>query len=473
MTIRDRICRATVQRYTALAVTLWLAFLAGCAHLPSADLVTEWRNSPSVHAVRVSGGAGPLSAKRSAEIINGIGAKVGDLDILQKHVAVEQAVVGSPLVAGNKATLLQDGPATYRAMFEVIRQATDHINLETYIIEDDEIGNRFVDLLLERQSHGVQVNIIYDSVGAIHTPRSFFDRLRSGGVRVLEFNPVNPINARKDWRINNRDHRKLLIVDGRQAFIGGLNISRVYSSGSSAPRDKDGNKDQLPWRDTHLQLEGPVVEEFQKLFLETWNRQHGSPLPPANYFPRQKSSGGELVRAIGSTTDAPASTIYLTLLSAIANAEKKIHITSAYFVPDPQLVDSLTDAARRGVDVTLILPGRTDFWAVFHAGRSRYAELLKAGVKIYERRDMLLHSKTAVIDGVWSCIGSANLDWRSFLHNEEVNAVLLGPGFAEQMENMFAQDLDRSHLIDPVRWEHRPWHFRLQEWSARLWEYWL
>ena len=161
------------------------------------------------------------------------------------------------------------------------------------------------------------------------------------------------------------------------------------------------------------------------------------------------------------------------MLSAITNAEKYVHLTNAYFVPDPQLVKALTDAVRRGVDVTLLLPSQTDFWLVFHAGRSHYSELLEAGVKIYERRNALLHAKTAVIDGVWSCVGSTNLDWRSFLHNNELDAVVLGPEFAQQMQSMFEKDLSESNLIDPEQWERRPLQFRIQEWAARLWEHWL
>jgi cardiolipin synthase len=179
------------------------------------------------------------------------------------------------------------------------------------------------------------------------------------------------------------------------------------------------------------------------------------------------------VRAIGSAADDPHSLIYLTLLSAITSAEKEIKLTNAYFVPDPQLLDALTGAARRGVNVKLILPSQTDFWAVFHAGRSHYSDLLEAGVIIYERQGALLHSKTAVIDGVWSSVGSTNLDWRSFLHNDELNAVILGREFAQQMEAVFERDIAASKAISADEWRRRPLHFRLQELSARLWEYWL
>jgi len=175
------------------------------------------------------------------------------------------------------------------------------------------------------------------------------------------------------------------------------------------------------------------------------------------------------VRAIGSTPDDPYSLIYLTLISAIGNAEKQVYLTNAYFVPDPQLLKSLTDAVGRGVDVRLILPSHSDSEVVFHAGRSHYSTLLEGGVKLYERLGELLHSKTAVVDGVWSTVGSTNLDWRSFLDNDEINAVILGREFGQQMQAMFAKDLAASSAIDLESWERRPLSFRLKELIARLW----
>ena len=247
---------------------------------------------------------------------------------------------------GNKLTLLKNGPATYEAMFAAIRAAKDHINLETYIFEDDEAGQEFSDLLLERQAAGVQVNVIHDSVGTLLTPEPFFDRLRDGGIEVLEFNPVNPLKGNKgEWRLNQRDHRRQLIVDGRIAFTGGVNISDTYSSAPSR-RVASRNRD-LPanlaegWRDTHVQIEGPVVAEFQKLFMDTWARQKGEPLAERNYFPELTAQGDEIVRAIGSTPEDPQSQIYLTLISAITHAESTIHLTIAYFAPDPQLLTAL------------------------------------------------------------------------------------------------------------------------------------
>ncbi len=457
----------------ALAASRCLAacaalFVAGCASLPNVDALLDSR-ARQAQSVQFETAAGPLSEKKSAELLAALKWRAGDTDILDKHVRVETALVDTPLVIGNGVKLLQDGKATYDAMLQAIGGAKDHINLETYIFDDDEVGEKFVQALLERQRRGVQVNVIYDSVGALKTPKPFFKQLTDAGVNVLEFNPVNPLTARRGWQVNKRDHRKLMVVDGRVAFLGGINISNVYSTGSVPKGDANASKEPVAWRDTHMQIEGPVVADFQKMFLETWQKQKGKPLAQRNYLPPLQPAGRQVVRAIGSTPDDPYSQIYLTLLSAIRSAEKTVHLTNAYFVPDPNLLAVLKEAAARGVDVKLILPSQSDSATVFHAGRSHYTELLTAGVKLYERTGALLHSKTAVIDGVWSTVGSTNLDWRSFLDNDEVNAVVLGTEFGQEMERVFAADLAASGEIDLEKWERRPMSVRVREWAASLW----
>jgi cardiolipin synthase len=447
---------------TVLAVAGCL-IVASCKSLPVAD-----GSSNPPEAVRIQHARGPLSVKESTAILEKL--EGGETGVLQRHTSVEEAVAGAPLVLGNKVSLLQDGTATYKSMFAAIRGAKDHINIETYIFEDDETGQRFADLLLKKQAAGVQVNLIYDSVGSMNTPATFFDTLKKGGVRVLEFNPVNPLTAKKGWQLNQRDHRKLLVVDGRIAFVGGINISGVYSAGSAAP---GAGENRIPWRDTQLRIEGPVVADFQKLFMASWEKQRGEPLPRKNYFPKLAPRGDAVVRAISSSGSEEYSPIYVTLLSAINSAEISVYLTNAYFVPDPQLLEALKGAAGRGVEVKLILPSQTDFWAVFHAGRSYYTELLEAGVVIYERHEVLLHSKTALVDGVWSSVGSTNLDWRSFLHNEELNAVVLGTKFSEQMMAAFEKDLAASERITAEAWSRRPLVTRIKEHFARMWQYWL
>lgn len=418
---------------------------------------------------------GALTPAQSKAIIQRLNARTPDAGMLERHLAIEEAVAESPLTTENKAVLLQDGPATYAAMFAAMEAARDYIFVEMYIVEDDEVGRKFADLWLRKQKAGVPVSLLYDSVGSVGTPKAFFQRLRDGGVTVAEFNPVNPLKAKAGWDINQRDHRKLLVVDGRVGFVGGINISGVYSSGSSALVHKKGVADSRPWRDTQVQVEGQAALELQKSYLEAWARASKEPPPGKLKTSIARSSGKDVVRVLAGWADKPdeVNPIYGTFLSAISSAEKSVHITMAYFVPDPQTMEALKGAAARGVDVTLILPGFTDFWAVFHAGRSKYDELLEAGVKIHERKERLLHAKTAVIDGVWSTVGSANLDWRSFLHNHELNLVVLGTGFGDQMEAAFRRDLAIAEPVTREAWSRRPVKDRVRELAARFWEYWL
>jgi cardiolipin synthase len=460
------------RRAFALCAALVTAALLGlsCASLPT--FVPDLARRPA-QPVSLDGAHGPLSAQQSRAILQRLQRGGEPTDIFSRHLAVEEAIVGSPLTTGNAVRLLQDGPATYSAMLSAIAAARDHINMETYILDDDAVGRQFAQALLDKQAQGVQVNLLRDSVGTFSTPAAFFQRLSDAGVQVLEFNPVNPLTARDGWQWNQRDHRKLLIVDGHIAFLGGINISSVYSGGSFRKAKPTDPNAAPAWRDTDLQLQGPVVAELQKLFLAAWQSQQGPPLQPRNYFPPLQAMGTQVVRAIGSSPEEAFSLIYATLLSAIGSAETSVRITNAYFAPDPQLVEALLAAAARGVEVTLILPSKTDSWLVFHAGRSHYANLLKGGVRIFERRDVVLHSKTALVDGVWATVGSTNLDWRSFLHNHELNAVMLGADFGQQVQTMFDRDLAASNAIDLATWERRSPALRLQEWFGLLWQYWL
>jgi len=454
------------------ALLFCLFTLAGCASLPRFEGVYQRLDEERERPPKIIGPHGQLSPKMSAAVMERLKKHAGPTDILDRHIALIESIGGSPLVAGNKVTLLIDGPATYSAMFTAIEHAKDHVNLETYIFEDDEVGRRFADLLLKKQSEGVQVNLIYDSVGSLNTSRAFFERLSKGGIQTLEYNPINPAKAQEGWLLTHRDHRKILIVDGSIAFTGGVNISRVYSSSSLSVGEHD-RKIEEAWRDTHVQIEGPVVAEFQKLFLDTWSRQRGPELPQKDYFPALKREGSDLIGVVGSAPGQENRITYIMYVSAFVYAHNFIHLTNSYFVPDSQTVKALRDAARRGVDVKIVLPGISDELTVFYAGRSHYRHLLKSGVKLYESRDAMLHSKTAVIDGVWSTVGSTNMDLWSFLRNDEVNAVILSRDFAAEMEAMFEQDVESSHQIHLEPWEKRPFSDRAKEWLARLLQYWL
>jgi len=447
----------------------------GCATLPRvSDVIDEARTQ---EPPQILSAKGLLSPEKSKALMERLKQSVAPTDMLQRYSAVIESVSGSPLTNGNKVTLLIDGPATYAAMFKAMENAKDHINLETFIIEDDETGRRFSDLLLKKQAEGVQVNLIYDSRGSFSTPDPFFQRLRDAGIQVLAFNPINPLKTRRSWSVAHPDHRKILIVDGKVVFTGGINISEVYSSRLSGRRQRSGGKQDkkapIPWRDTDVQIEGPVVAEFQKLFLETWQLQKGANLSERNYFPELKAEGNALVRAVGSSPGESNRLTFVLYVSAITFSENSLHLTNAYFVPDDETVQALRNAARRGVDVKIVLPGTTDSSLTVNAGRYYYSELLKSGVKLYERRDVLLHAKTAVIDGVWSTVGSTNMDFWSFSSNDEVNAVILNKEFAEEMEKMFAGDLAESHEIRLKEWKRRPMLNKIKEWFAHQFERWL
>jgi cardiolipin synthase A/B len=452
-----------------LSVTI-LGFSCGCATLP--DVTEKMDAAPSAREPhQIVSARGPLSPKQSQAILDRLKRSVDPTDILERYIAVVESVSESPLTKGNKVTLLADGPAAYAAMFKAMQSATDHIHLETFIIDDDDVGRKFSDLMLKKRAEGVQVNLIYDSVGSIMNPVSFFQRLRDGGVQVVEFNPVNPVKAQGKWLLAHPDHRKMLIVDGKIAFTGGINISSVYSSRPSG-RDEDEGK-PLPWRDADVQIEGPAVAEFQKLFLETWSKHNGPEPSGQNGYPTLKEEGNALVQVVGSTPGTDNRITFIVYVAAIAYAEHSIHLTNAYFIPDDQILKAFKDAAGRGVDLRIILPGSTDSTMALYAAQYNYSELLEAGVKIHERRNALVHSKTAVIDGVWSTVGSTNLDYWSLLSDDEVNAVILSREVAVEMEKDFAKDLAESHEIKWEEWKERPLFSKLREWFAHLFVHWL
>jgi len=447
------------MRVRHLLVALGIA-AAACTGLPVLD-------APARKATATEpGGAVTAAALGRPE-------SAGDAELLSRHLAQVEQALDAPLVRGNDGLLLVDGPATHRAMFEAIGRARDHINLQTYILDAEGPGERLAELLIRKRGQGVKVSVLYDSVGSMKTPKEFFERLRAAGIAVCEFNPVNPLKSPpKGWQINNRDHRKILVVDGRMAFTGGINISGVYSAGSFGSSRRAPARDE-GWRDTHVAVRGPVVAQFQRVFLAAWESQRCGEFAKAAYFPPTGERGEWTMRVVVGDPETGTSQTYVALHKAIAQADRRIWLTYGYFVPDEATIAALRDAAGRGVDVRLALPGFSDFWAPFYAGRSHYAGLLDAGVRIFERRDALLHAKTAVIDGVWSSVGSTNLDWRSFVHNYEADVIVLGAPFGRDLERLFARDLEASHEITAEAWSQRGLGERAREWLARRWEYFL
>jgi cardiolipin synthase len=451
----------------SLVALLGALCAAGCALHASAPLPAEAVRAPGPPVVR--DGTGLLKPAEARRVVAAL-VEEGGNELLRRHLAAEHGTVDSPLVLGNAARLLVDGPQTHTAMFTAIARAQDHVNLQSYIIADDNVGRELADLLIHKRKEGVRVNVMYDGVGSLDTPKEFFQALRDAGIATCEFNPVNPLEARGDWRLNNRNHRKILVVDGRVAFTGGINISGVYSAGSFGSGRKSVDSG---WRDTHIRVEGPAVSEVQHLFLDAWKSQeHCDALQAARFYPDLEKPGTRVVRVLAGAPDHGSET-YAALMSAIDHAAQRAWLTYGYFVPDERTIKSLQDAARRGVEVKLLLPGFSDFWAPLYAGRSHYTDLLESGVRIYERRDALLHAKTAVVDGVWATVGSTNLDWRSLVHNYEADVIVLGDDFGAQMEELYTRDLQRSREVTLESWRQRGPGERVREWLARAWAYWL
>jgi cardiolipin synthase len=416
------------------------------------------------------GSHGPLTQKQSKAILDRLAKTSKDASLLERHLAIEQAVAESPLVAGNRTRMLRDGAVTFREMFQAIQSAKVEINLEYYTFEDVEIdGAHLGDLLLAKHQQGVAINVIYDSYGSVATPPAFFKRLKDGGVNLVEFNPVNPLDARSGYALNDRDHRKILVVDGALAIVGGINLSASYEAPSIA---KSGNPDGpvLPWRDNDAEIEGPAAAQLQALFAAHWAAQKGPAFQGPVELPLGPAKGSEVVRIIGSTPDHSVPRYYVTVLSAISNAEKSVFINAAYFVPTHQEMEDLEEAAKRGVDVRLLLPAISDSDLSMSVGHSRYSDLLEAGVKIYEMPNVILHSKLVTVDGVWSVIGSSNFDHRSILFNDEVDAVIVGSDTADQLQTMFAEDQAKSTSITLEAWRNRPFGEKAHEMLDRLWQ---
>jgi cardiolipin synthase A/B len=466
--IKDAEMRDTIPLFFGFLCVL---FMGGCAaSLPKVPAHTE---STSLSPPPIVGPEGRLTEQRVRSVLSREGQGANAEELIKKTSAIMESVDGEPhypLTAGNKVTLLVGGPATYEAMFKAIEGAKDHINFETFIFSDDEVGRKFADRLKKKQAEGVQVNLIYDAVGSISTPAAFFQGLRDAGANVLDFNPINPLEMRQ-LRATQRDHRKVVVTDGKIGFTGGVNISGVYYGGTSMSGGPSDSKES--WRDTHIEIEGPAVAELQRSFIESWRHQKGPPLAERNYFPHLGAQGKALVQVIPSYPGETHRLTYVMYMAAIKNARYSIDLTTPYFVPDHQMRKTIAQAANGGVAVRIVLPSSSDSSLALYAGRSFYSDLLESGVRLYELRDRMIHAKTAVIDGVWSTVGSTNMDLQSFRFNNEINVIVIGKDFADKMEDLFEQDLKTSEEVTAEKWSQRPILDRVKEFFARLLSPWL
>jgi cardiolipin synthase A/B len=400
--------------------------------------------------------------------------QIDDTDSLQQQYDLQRALSASPIVFGNQLTLLSSGTEAFQAIFTAIAAAQNSINLEYFIFADVQSGGvRLSDLLTDRLRAGVKVNMIYDAFGSEDTPRAFFEAMRQAGAKVLEYNPLSPFAGGSDWSPNDRDHRKIAVIDGRIGFTGGVNLDIAYENPPSAGIPPDGNTRKAYWRDTALRIEGPAVAELQKLFFGTWREQKAPAADPADYYPPLPRQGVQTIRIIGSSPGDKEPLFYASLMTAMKAARQRVWLCSGYFVPPHQEREELTKIARAGLDVRIIAPAFSDVQSAVYAARAAYGDLLEAGAHIYEMRDAVVHAKLAVVDDTWTIVGSSNLDRRSVVFNNEVDAVILGHNTAEQVETVMRQFMAVSHEVDPSRWEHRSIGERVDEWKARLWQYWM
>lgn len=360
------------------------------------------------------------------------------------------------LTFGNRISVLRDGRETLPAIFSAIRAARHFVHLEYYVVENvHSEGQSLRDLLVERSQAGVQIALIFDALGSSGTSSSFFEELRRHGLQMLSFNPINCLKAHLPYSPNCRDHRKILIADGRLAIVGGINLMAAYEDKPvQAPR---------PWRDTDLQLEGPAVAQLQRLFLQHWYAHGGEPLDDRQFHPPSVRPGQESVGIIGSAHSGTGLQYYGALLAALGAAKHRVWITAGYFLPPPDLLLELVQAARRKVDVRLLLPSHNDSFASLAVQRSTYTRLLRAGIKIFERNTVILHSKSIIIDRSWSAVGSSNLDYRSAYLNDEVDAIVVGTETAAKLGQLFLSDLLQSDEIVLEPWRRRPFWRKLQE----------
>lgn len=354
-----------------------------------------------------------------------------------------EALLGQAIVDGNHTETLLNGDQIFPAMLTAIRSAQRTIHLEIYIYDKGQVADLFTEALAERARAGVKVRVILDWIGS--SPRDEAQRLRDAGVELEFYHPLGFYDPR---RLNNRTHRKLLIVDGKVAFTGGVGIADEWRGHAEAPGH---------WRDNQYRVTGPVVAQLQSNFLENWIKVRHEVLHGDTVLPPLAKTGHERAQAFTSSPGLGRPTVRTMYLLAIAAAKDSILIENSYFVPDPLIVQELIEARQRGVRVRILVPGRQiDTKVTRRVSRSRWGPLLEAGVEFYEFQPTMFHCKLLVVDGFWSSVGSSNLDDRSFRINDEANMNVLDRAFAARQEAIFAADLRRSKPVSLRKWRHRP-----------------
>ena len=366
-------------------------------------------------------------------------------------------LLGPPLVAGNQVQELINGDEIFPPMLAAIRSAEKTITFETYIYWSGDIGREFAEALAERAQAGVRVHVLVDWVGSVKMDNALLDLMEDAGVELHKYHPLHWYHLA---RMNNRTHRKLLVIDGKVGFTGGVGIADNWLGNA---------QDADHWRDSHFRIEGPAVAHMQAAFLDNWMKTSGEVLHGEAYFPPLEPVGEHYAQVFKSSSNEGSESVRLMYLLSIAAARKTVFIANAYFVPDDLSVETLVRALERGVKVRIILPGtRIDSEPVRRASRARWGDLLEAGAEIHEYQPTMYHCKVMIVDDVWVSVGSTNFDSRSFRLNDEANLNIYDHAFAQRQIEIFEDDLKKSRQITYAEWKNRPWSEKLLEHTIAL-----
>lgn len=366
-------------------------------------------------------------------------------------------LLGPPLVAGNHVQELINGDEIFPPMLSAIRAARKTITFETFIYWSGDIGREFAKALAERAQSGVKVHVLVDWVGSVKMDDDLLNLMEDAGVELHKYHPLHWYHLA---RMNNRTHRKLLVVDGTVGFTGGVGIADEWLGDA---------QDADHWRDSHFRIEGPAVAHMQAAFLDNWMKTSGEVLHGEDYFPPLQPVGEHYAQVFKSSSNEGSESVRLMYLLSIAAARKTIYIANAYFVPDDLSVETLVRALKRGVKVRIILPGtRIDSEPVRRASRARWGDLLEAGAEIHEYQPTMYHCKVMIVDDVWVSVGSTNFDSRSFRLNDEANLNIYDRAFAQRQIEIFEDDLKKSRQITYTEWRNRPWNEKLLEHTMAL-----
>lgn len=390
-----------------------------------------------------------------SRVVEGLGSPIDMRGQVQLYKLLER-INPLPTCVGNHVEIFQDMEQNYARQLEAIAGAQNHVHMEYYIFQTDEIGQRFRDELIAAAQRGVKVRFVYDSLGSWSLNRSFLRRMRDAGVEVAPFIPLNLLSRR--WIFNFRNHRKILVVDAKIGFIGGANIGLEYL----------GKSDVGNWADTHLCVTGPIVSQLQQVFAEDWAFASGQEIKGQHYYRPPKSTGTVIAQVAPGGPDQSVPVYRALYFSAVSNAVERIRICTPYFVPTEATLLALQTAARRGVDVSVLVPGKSTHYFVKLASESYYHELLEAGVKIFEIKDGFMHSKVVSIDSRWSVVGTANFDNRSMTLNFEIGVVFYDPALTLQLDRTFDENVRQSRQINLADWRRRSIAKRTIENCARL-----